>query len=233
MKVIRIVAGTVAVRVATDEIFPPSDPPLLDLISSIQQRYQFAITPLIDAAQLNGPFDFKAGKFVKGEMSNSISQMVLQIEGGIITTSSTDLADLISNDLHGFLDKTSHFRLTSAKQNRSYASAIIVEFDSTIEKQIEFIGRIEKLINSSGGKSPERKFKRISFGFEDQSIPNPAKPVMMSPLESIEKVEFIIERRAGEPFSSNRYFCVAPMRTEGHIRVLEQIDDMLKARSNK
>lgn len=233
MKVIRIHAGTAAVRVARDEIYPPSDPPLLDLILSIQQRYQFTIAPMIDAAQLNGPFDFKVGKFANGEITNSISQMVLQLEGGIVTTSSTDVAELILDDLHGLLDKTFHFRLTSATQKRSYASAIIVEFESDIEKQIEFIGRVEKLINSSGGKSPERKFKRISFGLEDQNIPNPANPVMISPLESIEKVDFVIERRAGEPFSLNRYFCVAPMRTQDHIKVLEQIAEILKARSKK
>jgi hypothetical protein len=233
MKVIRIHAGTAAVRVATDEIYPPSDPPLLDLISTIQQRYQFLITPVIDAAQLNGPFEFKAGKFVNSEIPNSISQMVLQLEGGFVTTSSTDLAELILDDLHGLLDKTFHFRLTSATQKRSYASAIIVEFESSIEKQIEFIGRVGKLVNSSEGKFPERKFKRISFGLEDQNIPNPAKPMMISPLEAIEKVEFFIERRAGEPFSLNRYFCVAPIRTKHHIQVLEQINEILKARSKK
>jgi hypothetical protein len=50
---------------------------------------------------------------------------------------------------------------------------------------------------------------------------------MLTPLETVENAEFVIERRAAEPFYSNRFYCIAPMRTPDHIATLERIDEFL------
>jgi hypothetical protein len=36
--------------------------------------------------------------------------------------------------------------------------------------------------------------------------------------------DFVIERRGGEPRSANRYFCIAPVSTPEHLRLLEALE---------
>ena len=40
---------------------------------------------------------------------------------------------------------------------------------------------------------------------------------------------FLIERRAGVPFSQERYYCSASMHSDSHLRILEEIEKMLLA----
>jgi hypothetical protein len=37
----------------------------------------------------------------------------------------------------------------------------------------------------------------------------------------------LFDRRSGAPFSQNRFFCAAPLRTEAHLKLLEELDGLL------
>jgi hypothetical protein len=58
------------------------------------------------------------------------------------------------------------------------------------------------------------KIKRLAFGHGDIAVTT-AVPFT---LDLLEASDFVIERRAAEPYSENRYFCSAPMRTQTILR---------------
>jgi hypothetical protein len=67
------------------------------------------------------------------------------------------------------------------------------------------------------------KIKRLAFGHGDIAVTT-AVPFTMDLLEAS---DFVIERRAAEPYSENRYFCSAPMRKPDHIAFLDLIEKEL------
>jgi hypothetical protein len=69
------------------------------------------------------------------------------------------------------------------------------------------------------------KTKRLAFGYGDITQSTP-----LQSLDEFKNVDFLIERRAGEPYSKNRYFSSAPLRTIDHVRVLEQIEKSISKR---
>jgi hypothetical protein len=54
------------------------------------------------------------------------------------------------------------------------------------------------------------------------------QPFVQFQMDDLPNADFAIERRAGEPYSSNRFFCTAPMRTEAHVRVLGLIETAMR-----
>jgi uncharacterized protein YggT (Ycf19 family) len=96
-----------------------------------------------------------------------------------------------------------------------------VEFD--LDDKIELFRKIESLLDSAIPR-PDRPFKakRLAFGFGD-----PAPLLSALSLEAIQNADFLLERRAGEPYAMNRYFSLAPMRTRDHVELMEKIEQML------
>jgi hypothetical protein len=48
----------------------------------------------------------------------------------------------------------------------------------------------------------------------------------------MQQADFLIERRVGSPYEANRYFCSAPMHTNDHTRVLEEIEAVARDEAN-
>jgi hypothetical protein len=93
----------------------------------------------------------------------------------------------------------------------------VVQFDAPLEEQFDKLLKMEAIITKEIPRSfGPFKLKRIALGYGDV-------PQVLS-LETIEKTDFLIERRASEPYSQNHYFCSAPTTTKEHIRILETLE---------
>jgi hypothetical protein len=222
MKLIGRAGGVVASREPPEEYIPDQPPPLQDLINLVRTTYQFGVFPVIQPGfNTNNPLGFAAGRFVHNDQVFAVTQLMMLTHGDIVVTTSTDASELVMDDLMRLLDEQCGYRLWKANSKRSYLSSIVVEFDAAISAYIDKIARMEGVINDvlqlDGDK---RWFKSLTFG----KIVMAEESVVTDQISLIENADFTIERRVGQPLSSNRFFCVAPMRTSDHIRALEQIE---------
>jgi hypothetical protein len=226
MKVIHSVFGNAALRVSADEVLPETGVNVREFIEFIGNTYRFSakpqissiIQPEIGAQQLI----FQSGVFSTENERFPIMQIASVPNGDIVTASNTEIADIILDDYINKLDVALKFRFASAKTKRLYQSNIVVQFDVAIEEKLETISMIETfLAREIPRQSFPFKIKRLIFGDgEPVAIPTLA-------METIENSDFIVERRAGEPYSENRYFCAAPVSTSAHIRILEKFEKEL------
>src|SRR5208282_5464908 len=103
---------------------------------------------------------------------------------------------------------------------RAYSSALECVFDKSIIghfKELSEIGRgITTLVREYSLKScPDYQPEGFSLHFElDPSlIPSP--------------ISFTVQRRIGHPYKENKYFSVAPLKTQDHKSVLERLEKLL------
>jgi hypothetical protein len=220
MKLIGRVSGIVACREAPEEYIPDRPPPMQDVVNLIRETYQFVSFPVLQPGiNLNGPFSFGGGRFIHQQQTFAIALLIMMAEGGIVSTTSTEDSDLVIDHLASLLDQNFGYRLKQAKLKRSYLSTMVVEFDNAFSTYIRKIDKMERLINGLLPEgAEERLFKNFGFGREELTGP------VTNQIALVENADFVIERRIGHSFSSNRFYCVAPMRTRDHIRALEQIE---------
>jgi hypothetical protein len=229
MKVIHSVNGTVALRVSGDDVAPEAGFLPQDLVELIATAYKFAVKPQLPphgALQLpTQPYVFQNGVLVTGEKRLPILQIALVPNGDIVTAANTEVADTILNDYMKRLDEDLGFRFGSTKTDRrAYQSNLVVQFDLPLEEKLKGLMKIEAFL---GREIPRNsgpfKIKRLAFGYGEIA----AVPIFS--FEMIEGSDFVIERRAGEPYSENRYYCAAPTSTTEHIRILEVLEQELSS----
>jgi hypothetical protein len=231
MKLISYDKANVIIQLPLDDVKPLEtySPPAV--INQIRERYKLTVPrmtvpnssfPAPVMAAMGMAFQqstFVSGKFSLGDTETIIRslQVVPDLSAFILTMGNTDEGDLVADDLLYFLDESCHFRGAKEKATRVYGSSVIIEFDRDFGEYIDAIGRIQNLITRSLGESlkidREVRLERISFGYDPAQLPS-GKAFG----------NFGIERRQGHPYSANRYFCGAALRTKEHISLLEMIE---------
>jgi hypothetical protein len=231
MRVIGPIQGISAMRAFPEDYMPPKPPSLRDLLVAITSRYQFAAFPQPGAAATaavrgGGTLEFLGGKFPDPEEGFSIARLIMALEGDVAIASSTDQSDLVLGDVGSFLDERFSFRLTASRKPVVHISIIVVELEDSFEDLIQPLATIETIINKSIHSPASRKFRKFGFGSE-QGWEMLGETQQVS-IDMIEKMEFSIERRVNYPFSTNRYYCVAPMSTPDHIECLNEIESAIR-----
>jgi hypothetical protein len=224
MKFINSINGTVVLHVAGDDVVPATGAPQQKVIELIGSAFHFTILPQVQIGAPVGtdqPLLFQSGFLAKDGRTYAILQIASVMNADIVTAIDTSAADLILDDYIDLLDREMGFRFASAKKHRTYVSNIVIQFENGLDT-LKGIHKIEKLLNL---RLPKRKepynIKRLSFGY---GVPI-AVPTLA--LDISENVDFALERRAGHPYSENRYFCTAPLSTTEHIKIMEELEASL------
>lgn len=144
----------------------------------------------------------------------------------VVQTVTTEEGDLILDDVSSVLEGACGFRNAKTLATRQHISTVVVQFEKNLEDQIGVLREIQKIISpamqSENGVNREAEFERIAFAFDPTQLP----------ASQVGQVNgFVLERRAEHPFSENRYFSAAPLRTGDHIKVLEQIGALLEGKN--
>jgi hypothetical protein len=222
MKLVGLVYGLAAVKVSGDAVAPLDAPVTKDFVEAVGRKYEFVTKPPLQPALQGGhSMVFQGGALKTGDRRTGILQLMLFPNGDMVMAQTTEQADTVLSDLLNFLEETFGFRYKSTEQKRLYLSNVVVQFDKEIGQAFDRFAAIENLLND--GKEPPRfQFKRLSFGQGD---------LVTGPLsvETLEIADFAIERRGGEPYSLNRFFCSAPMQTREHLALLEKLEGLLSA----
>ena len=215
--------GTVFLHAAADDVAPPDGVTHQDLINFVSEAYGFVTKPTLPRG-LNPQnlqiFHFANGKLVKDEKSFVIQQLVVYQTGDAITANSTEAADIVMTDYIGRLDSGLGYRYVQKDWKRSYVSGIVVQFDVSLEEKISGLGVVGEILDRAIPRENKPfKPKTLSFGFGD-----PLTPQALNSVEAANVADVTFQRRAGEPYSENRYFCSAPLSTRDHLRMLEEIE---------
>jgi hypothetical protein len=228
MRLINSVVGAIAFRVSTDEVMPKTGLVFEELIKFVGNMYNFSVRPQIPqgvAPISMQPFIFQSGAAEIDRKKVPVFTLAVLPTGYIVVSTNTDLADKIMSDYLKRLDSELGYRNASAKSTRkSYVSNIVVEFEEPLGQKIKPVNLIEQTLKREIG-SLEFPLKRLAFGAGPTILPG-----IPASLEVIEKADFIIEIREGEPYIKNRYFSAAPTTTSEHIRILEVIERELNAK---
>ena len=218
MKIIAYEPCKVVMLFPVEEVVPLGGAADPNVIAKVQERYQFTRGPDLKNEEIakNG-LKFEIGTFQFEGANVRITDFTLYRDGIVINAIRTDSAEAFLNDIVSYMQKEFSFRDFITKPRRYFQSQIVVEFNQSPAKLVQFFDKIAQSISGRLEKAysleVQMDFFRLDFDFD--RIKNNA----VSPL--IQK--FIIERRVGVPFSTERYFCAAPLRTASHEALLVEM----------
>jgi hypothetical protein len=195
---------------------------LFGLIMPIVEKYKFQIYPtkpeeLIGKDVLE--IKFNGGSFKKDTKHNIAVDLTIFNDGLVVDTrSSTNDSDAFLNDFLNHLSK--EFNLTpylEVIRSKIYVSEVWVQTDKLLNslnpKLDSFAKRITSLI---GGHS------RYPIAHETSGIIFSADPVVTNP-----QTPFRFERVIDRPFEENRYYSIAPLQTDVHLEMLDELESIL------
>jgi hypothetical protein len=225
VKLISIDTGRVSWLFPLEEIAPLEPVDRVQLGLALVDRYGFKVFPTSNASaeELNkNGTKFQFGFFAFEGKRAGITELAVFNDGIVVNATSTEAAAAFIEDLMGYVRSNFRFRDFTSKVRKILVSQVVVEFDTQLAALVPLFERIGALINKETGEAYETPvfldFGRIDFQAEKES----AGATSAAP-------RFLIERRAGVPFSQERYYCSAGMHSDSHLRILEEIEKMLLA----
>jgi hypothetical protein len=227
MKVISSVQGVCALRISPDDAATENGVLVQDVAEYIAEHYNFQNKPapaVLANATLLQEYGFSGGRMTIDKQDYAIGTLNYAYGGFAVSAKNTDIAAMIADHIARNLDAKFGYKIANSIRDRYYLSDIVVEFDEAAGSHVNALNRIQELLEREIPRANlPFSLKRLSFGASEVN----AQPIA-SPLDSFLTQDFTLERRAGEPYSSNRYFSRAPARTRDHERLLARIEESLR-----
>lgn len=131
----------------------------------------------------------------------------------------TDITSGIVDDLFRFVEQEYDFEMTSPQELRHYESALVVELPENIASRFTALYSLSQDLS---------EFQR-SYGLGDHNFEFARIGSFVDPTRRTGRVPlgFNLERREGEPYSDNRWYCSAPLKTEDHLTALANFEAAL------
>ena len=182
------------------------------IIGAIAERYNFGISPNVSSREeleRNG-LVYELGFFETELGEATVHRLSIHNDGVIVRANRTEHAEAFFDDLINWLVEGYGCREISKKP--LYLSEIVVEFEKPARHMIVKFDKLADLILSKVDEHSEltaAAFCGLTIEFESKSTSKP---------------KFIIERREGTSIEDEYYFCSAPLTTERHLQVLEEME---------
>jgi hypothetical protein len=199
----------------------------LELIAAFKQKYHFVKPDQPDTVAANAPVDFQAGKFEYGSRIIGIEQFFVAYVSnrgtslGVSTRVSSDASEAFLE--HAIQWAANEYGLDTTEMfPRAYFSQVEFVLPKPLSQHFAELQQIGKAITAFGQRYGSNKCPLYEFGgfsmhfdvvkfFDLMPTPQP----------------FAIERRVGATYDENKYFSQAPLRTQDHQAVLEQVEQIL------
>jgi hypothetical protein len=189
---------------------------LPEAFEKVKQRYAFTIVPQIDEPAKDG-WGFLIGKYDNAQ----IQEMRIYSDGIIVTSSSNmDILDRFLIDLLKWSETELGLITTGlAKPEKHYESCLIVRADTDLSKVYNPNEKLSKIfseyldVNVVG--RPPYQLTGLVAECDPETNKNQRRPH-----------RFSIERRVGMPFKSNVYYSWAPLTTNAHLALLQQMESL-------
>jgi hypothetical protein len=223
MRVVNYDASRVTSLFPFEEVTPLSGANDREIIGAIADKYKFLKIPDLakDDIAKDG-FKFASGQFMFESSVFRLNEFSIFRDGLVINAATTNGSEAFLDDVIKFMRESFSFRDFVTKPRLFFQSQLVVEFDRSPEKLLRSLDQIAEIISAPLKKdydpAIQMQFSRLDFDVDR----SPGKPLIARSVQ-----RFGIERRLDIPFEKQRFFCVAPMRTNTHIAVLEAIEKLI------
>ena len=185
-----------------------------EALQKIQERYGFVKAPNINELLSPQPNTvFEHGKF--GD--HVIQKFSIHTDGFLANSQAgTDATEQFLDDLLNWSkEEFGAVELDINDSYRVYDSHLMAQLDINFMRQMKFTNFISSQIEKKRESYGLTPFEYVASGF-----------VLSSDnfTSNLAPTSFTIERRAGQPFKNNLYLSKAPLRTNDHIKLLENIE---------
>ena len=218
MKIIANEAGKASQKLNPDEVLPSGGFHVPELIRLISERYGFANRPTIETSQQGGA-KFTDGRLIAGSVKKNIRQLTVFNDGLEVLAGDTSSAELMLDDLLNWAQHAVGLR-PPITYERFFENVIVAEFEASMDGPFKILSGVSHLFQSM---LTNHYKKPAGVALARIAISNDA---IQNPLP-IPSASFIVERRDGIAFSANRYFSLAPLRTDAHVQLLEEFERTL------
>jgi hypothetical protein len=174
--------------------------------------------PSLEVAMREGA-KFKLGSSMVGGKRINIPEMGIFNDGITVGTFHTDDSEHVLEDATEWARRTFGLREPVTHKPRIFDSHVVVEFESSIDDALTAFSKIKGEIGSAMEGTYNKSFnvgiQRLDFG------------IPISDPNQVPRGGLLIERRIGYPFDSNRFYSLAPLRTEIHLELLQSLEGAL------
>lgn len=196
---------------------------LITLIQPIVEKYKFLVFPTtpkdLGFDKETKEIKFSGGSFKKDSQHNIGIELTLFNDGLVADTrSSTRDSDSFLDDLLKWI--SGEFDLVPYEEvlrSKVYVSELWVQTDKSLNslnpKLENFAKKITSLIEGYSHDSISYETSGVTF-WTDPTVINPPNP-------------FRFERIIDRPFAENRYYSAAPLQTEIHLELLDELESIL------
>jgi hypothetical protein len=220
MKIIAFDSARLTVLFPLEEVSPLDGAGSIDIIDQVAMRYKFAKRPDLtlpkEELQKVG-LKFEHGLYVHSDREANITSFTIFTDGVVIDAPTTDDAELFWVDICQWLLADRKFRDFVTAPRRRFVSQVIVEFDRPLSDLIRQFGLITQTLSD---KLSEIYNTRVPMGLARIDL----EFDHLGENSALVIPRFVIERRKNIAFSRERYFCIAPLRTNDHLHVLGEIE---------
>jgi hypothetical protein len=225
MKLIAVEIARATQVFINEEIRPLSGAYFPESVRLVTERYGFAASPTDPEAS---SAKFSTGRLISGTRRINISDAtIFQSAVQVTTVTNTDEADYVVDDMMSWAINALAFREPQTIFPRHYESALIVEFDREVDNLLRPFENLRAGFQRSLDSAYDLNSK-VSFAtFAISSDPLQLAGQLLPPLSNVLKPELGLVRRANAPFSANRFFSLAPLKTEAHRLLLEEFEQAI------
>jgi len=234
MKLIHVKQARCVWLIDLQDLNPKGKDVIGDIVPWLKEAYNFAVAPDLDKILSSGTkpptaqdpatalpsagLAFQRGSFqVREDSFVEITSFTIYNDGVVVdTTSSTQDGDLFLSDV--LQSAAKEFGLTYESElirRKMYLSTLVVRSDVSLSAAHQGLAAwAEKIAPLVGNGSPPFKFAGLAFWTE--------------PNDGGVHRSFSFLPQAGKSFSERRFFSEAPLRTEDHYRLLEELEQVLQ-----
>ena len=190
----------------------------LPIYDALIKRYNFASSPQsIEDVKPNEGVKVQFGVFEKSQKEQVSVDLTIHNDGMVADTrSSTRDSDAFLEDAFNWM--ATDFGLSSISKlirRKTYVSELHVYMESSLN-----------ILNPKLEEFTKHLSSRV-VGYESLSFETGGISFWADPTEAGITNPFSLERLEGEPFKENRYLSKAPLQTEDHLELLEELEKIL------
>lgn len=227
MKIISSFQGMCGLRISPDDAATENGVLVRDVAEYVADTYGFQNKPdtaAIANAAVIQEYAFHGGRISIDKQEYAIGQLTYIYGGLIVLAKDTHIAAMIADQIMKDLDAKFGYKMANSIRGKYYLSDLVVEFDDAVGARVNALTTIEGILNRDIPRADAPfDLKRIAFGAQELQ-----PHTIGSLLDTIPRQDFVLERRAGESHSSNRYYSRAPTTTREHERILAEIERVFR-----
>lgn len=184
---------------------------------ALRERYFFQKTPSSYEELSESKITFEHGLFE----GSAISEFSLHTDGLVVSArSSTDILEAFLADMLSWAsERLQLVEVDLPNRATFFESRLIVHLDIARARLLPWAGAVQKRLSKS---LTSYGMKPFEFGFGGAGL-----VVDQTKIAAPHPTAFRLEPRMGMPLDSNIYFSVAPLKTDDHVALLEELERSL------